>query len=475
MSTSSFSVVVVGGGFSGTMLAIHLLRRAPGLSVAVIDKGPVPARGLAYCTDYHCHLLNVPASNMSPFPEEPDHFLRWAEANHDPAVQPGSFLPRPLYGRYLGSLLEEAKGRDGGGNLRWIQGEVCSVGRERSQIDVHLKDGSKLMTEALVLAAGNFPPANPRLAGFSGNGERYVRSPWAAGTLKRIAANRSVLLIGSGLTSVDVAVGLNSEGFSGHIHILSRHGLRPQLHRPMQKWPQFWNEQSPRTTRGLLRLVRQQVRAAAEAGVDWRAVMQVLRTVTQRIWQSLPMEERRRFLRHLRPYWEIHRHRIASEIGESMAQLVQQGRATFYAGRVTSYRELRGHVEVGFCDRKSRAERMLRVDQVINCTGPESDYRRIDDALIKSLLAQGLARPDPLFLGLDVDINGALVDLSDMQSKALYAIGPARKGFLWESIAVPELRIQAHELAMHLAQWLSKPDADSAKSEAAPRELVTVS
>jgi uncharacterized NAD(P)/FAD-binding protein YdhS len=135
-------------------------------------------------------------------------------------------------------------------------------------------------------------------------------------------------------------------------------------------------------------------------------VVDSLRPVTQNIWQSLPPDERRRFLRHVRSYWEVHRHRIAPEIGDTLAKLVHEGQATVYAGRVTNYREFPDHVEVELLDRKTRALRALRVDRVINCTGPETDCRRIEDPLIKNLLAQGLAKPDPLFLGLDVDLMG---------------------------------------------------------------------
>lgn len=443
-------MVVVGGGFSGAMLAANLLRRVPGLSVAVVDKGALPGRGLAYGTKYDCHLLNVPAGNMSALPEEPDHFLRWARANYGQSVQATSFLPRSLYGRYVSSLLEEATGPGCTENFRWIRGEVTASARGRSHVTVQLSDGSTLVTQAVVLAVGNFPPANLHIPGLSQESRRYVPSPWSARALDGIPRNGNVLLIGSGLTSVDVAVALKTEGFAGHIHIISRRGLMPRIHRSIGRWPQFWNEESPRTTHGLLRLVRAQARAASEGDGDWREVIDALRPVTQKIWQSLPLCERKRFLRHVRPYWEVHRHRIAPQIGDAIAQLVGSGKATVHAGRLTAYREFSDHVEVGWRDRQTQAQQLLLVDRVINCTGPDTDCRRMNDPLIKSLLVQGLARPDRLSLGLDVDSNGALVDFAGTPSSFLYAIGSIRKGSLWESIAVPELRAQASQLAEHL-------------------------
>jgi len=458
--------VVVGGGFSGSILAVQLLRRCPTLSVAVIDKGSVPGRGLAYSTEFDCHLLNVPAGNMSALPEEPDHFLRWARANYDPLTQSTSFLPRRIYGRYLSSILDEAMGRRGADQLRWIQGEASSLTRERSDINVRLKDGTTLVAQSVVLAAGNFPPGNLKIPGLSERSERYAPSAWSASALQNIPRNGSVLLMGSGLTSIDVAIALKSEGFAGHIHILSRHGLIPQPHRQTGRWPQYWNEQGPRTTRGLLRLVRDQIGAASAAGCDWRPVVDALRSVTNVIWRSLPSKERKRFLRHVRPYWEILRHRIAPGIADTVASLLLDGQATVYAGRVTDYRESPDHVEVVLLERKTRRQRRLCLDRVINCTGPETDCRRIEDSLIKSLLAQGLARPDHLSLGLDVDAEGRLIDSGGTPSNSLYVIGPARKGCLWETIAVPEIREQASQLAEHLV-GLPGPQAelDGALSE----------
>jgi uncharacterized NAD(P)/FAD-binding protein YdhS len=465
----SYSIVVIGGGFSGTMLAVNLLRRDPTSSVAVVDKGPWPGRGLAYSTRYDCHLLNVPAGNMSALPEEPEHFLRWARANYGSSVQATTFLPRRLYGRYVNSLLEEATHPGHAENFHWIRGEVTSLARGRSYAAVQLKDGSTLLTKLVVLALGNFPPANLNIPGLPHDSRQYAPSPWSATALHDIPQNGNVLLIGSGLTSVDVALALKSEGFGGHIHILSRHGLMPRVHRPASRWPRFWDAQSPRTIRGLLGAVRAEITAAAESDGDWRGVIDSLRPATQAIWQSLPLCERRRFLRHLRPYWEVHRHRIAPEIGDTIAQLIHGGKAAVHAGRVTACREFGDHIEVSWRNRRTQAQELLRVDRVINCTGPEADCRHNNDPLIKNILANGFAKTDRLSLGLDLDSSGALLDSAGIPSTFLYAIGPLRKGSLWESIAVPELRVQASQLADHLVHTL--PSSERNKDKVAAETL----
>lgn len=471
MNTRTLDIVIVGGGFSGTMLAVQLALRAPSLSIAVVDKGGLPGRGLAYGTEYQCHVLNVPAANMSALADDSEHFLRWARAHHHAAIQPRTFLPRALYGRYVGSLFEQAQKGGNADRLRWIQDEALSLRREHGHFAVELRNGLTLLTQSAVIATGNFPPGNPNIAGLSERSERYIGYAWANTALQSVPRSGCVLLIGSGLTSLDLAIGLRFRGFKGNIHILSRRGLIPQPHQRTAPWPPFWNEGSPKTTRGLLRLIRSQVRAAAGEGVDWRAVIDALRPATQKIWQSLPTDEQRRFLRHVRSYWEVHRHRIAPEIGDVISDLIEDGQVRIHAGRITKYAEEPESAVVTYRSRRNGRQHTLRVDRVINCTGSETDCRRIDSSLISSLFAQGLARPDPSSLGLDVDANCALMDCAGVASQFLYAMGPVVKGCLWEITAVPDIRRQVSQLAEHLMSTLfhEVPIGPRVRAEAALR------
>jgi uncharacterized NAD(P)/FAD-binding protein YdhS len=443
------NIVIIGGGFSGTMLGLQLLRRAPNLSIAILDQGRVPGQGLAYGTAYDCHLLNVPAVGMSAFPDEPDHFLKWAKENWNSQIYPSNFLPRSLYGRYLRFLLNDANSSENT-NLEWIRDEALSLRRERDGFGIQRRNGMRLFTQSVVLAMGNFPPGNLGIPEVECC-RHYVRLAWSREALSDLSENDDLLLIGSGLTSVDTAIALHKKGFQGKIHILSRHGLIPQPHSQKRSvpWPRFWDGHSPRTTRGLLRLIRNQVTAASARGNDWRAVMDSLRPFVQEIWQSLPTKERRRFLRHARAYWEIHRHKVAPEIGKTFAGMIETGQVQIHAGSIASYSETNDAAEVTFRTRGTSRDETLRVARVINCSGPETDCRKIDSPFLASLFAQGLVRQDSLCLGLDVDAKGSLLDSNGHPSNWLYAIGPARKGRLWETTAVPELRVQAADLAGH--------------------------
>jgi uncharacterized NAD(P)/FAD-binding protein YdhS len=321
------------------------------------------------------------------------------------------------------------------------------VDRAGNRAQVNLRSGRTLLADKVVLALGHFPPGDLRFPGKPAQSRHYVANPWTNRAIGDLASNQSVLLVGSGLTSVDVVLSLRKHGFRGTIHIVSRRGLLPQVHKAISPWPSFLDEKSPKTARALLRLIRAQVEAAERLGGDWRSVIDSLRPFTQDIWRSLPRPDQQRFLRHLRPYWDVHRHRIASEIGTLLAAETMTGRIQTHKGRITKYLEDIDGVDVTYRERKTGEPKRLYVNRVINCTGPEGDYRKVGHALLTNLLQRKMVRPDPLFLGLDVASDGALIDADGVASDILYTLGPVRKGGLWETIAVPEIRVQASELA----------------------------
>jgi uncharacterized NAD(P)/FAD-binding protein YdhS len=270
--------------------------------------------------------------------------------------------------------------------------------------------------------------------------------------VERIPQQGSVLLVGSGLTAVDVVLALRANEFRGAIHILSRHGLLPQKHEAAAlQWPAFLSKSSPRTVRSLMRLVRQQVQTAQSRGNDWRSVIDSLRPFTQAIWQSLPVSEQQRFLRHLRAYWDSHRHRVAPDIGAILHSQVLNGRVRPHAGRITAYHETENAAAVTYRERKTGDMKQLHVDRVFNCTGPEADCRKLASPLLRDLMRQQLIRPDQVFLGLDTADDGALIGSDGKASDFLYTLGPTRKGSLWETIAVPEIRAQVSALASLLS------------------------
>lgn len=456
------TIAIIGGGFSGSMLAVELLRRALGkVSVLLVERGPVPGRGVAYGTRFEGHLLNVRAKNMSAYVDAPDHLVRWAQLHYSSSVKPDDFLPRPIYGQYISFQLREAINSYPAA-FRCVHDEAISIVPAAGPTEIRLASGQAIFADKVVLALGNFSPADLQIPGKAAASSRYVANPWSENAFATATHDNSVLLIGSGLTGVDVTLELRARGFEGTIHMLSRRGLLPQRHAAVP-FPPFPTENTPRTIRGLLRLLRLQVKEAEMRGSNWRAVIDSLRPLTQQIWRSLPVAEQRRFLRHLRSYWDVHRHRIAERIADQLTIQLRSGQIQSHAGRIIEYHEHVAGVEVTYRERKSGQLRKLLVDRVVNCTGPEGNCRRISSPLLLDIMARGLARPDALSLGLDVADNAAVIDSQGSPSDSLYALGPLRKGKLWESVAVPELRVQVAELATLLAGGL-RAESDSSIS-----------
>lgn len=447
----SITVAIVGGGFSGTMLAVHLLRQSDNaIKIKLIERSPALGRGIAYGTLVWEHLLNVPAAKMSAFADKPNHFLEWAQSQSGlGSVEPGEFLPRRVYGTYIESILDSAQ-QLSSSELERIEDEAISIKTDQESATVTLKSGRAIVANFVVLALGNFPPSDPVVKeNIFYTSPKYVSYAWSTEALKPLPINAPVLLIGSGLTMVDLAVALLKRGHKGKIELVSRRGLLPQVHKAVTPYKQFLAvEDLPKTIRALLHRIRDEVKKAAIEGYDWRAVIDAIRPATQKIWQALPIDEKKRFLRHVRPYWEVHRHRVAPEVGGIIAEAISRGQVRLLTGRIRAYEETEEHVKV-FIKRKQTLE-VITAQRVINCTGPECDYRKFQHPLTINLLEQGLAHPDPLALGLEVNQEGALVDSKGEISNLIYTLGPPLKGLLWETTAVPEIRGQAAELARQL-------------------------
>jgi uncharacterized NAD(P)/FAD-binding protein YdhS/glyoxylase-like metal-dependent hydrolase (beta-lactamase superfamily II) len=463
-SNLSTTIAIVGSGFSGSLVAANLLKTATRpLIIKLIEGKHDMGKGVAYSTDTDRHLLNVSAGNMSAFPDDPTHLLRWLNYNRaelsaflPDAVDASTFIPRKIYGLYLQSILEEAEATASNNvQLEYLRDEVMAVEPERNGALVTLQSDRQFWADKIVLAIGNSPSTpfsnqsseDDDCPKGSAKGNR-IRNAWSADALVGLELDAPVLLIGTGLTMVDMIVSLHDRQHRGKIYAVSRRGLAPLPHQATKPYPPFLTpETAPKTIRELLHRVRSEVRTAAAQGYDWRSVIDALRPITQQLWQQLPYREQQRFLRHVKPYWEVHRHRIAPEINTIVQEMLNSGRLVISAGRIREHQSTTDGVSVTVCDRDTKTNTILNVNRVINCTGVEVDYRRSSQPLIVNLGAQGLIRPNQLGLGLDTTSNGAVLDTNGTVSTLLYTLGSPRKGDLWETIAVPELRRQAKIVA----------------------------
>jgi uncharacterized NAD(P)/FAD-binding protein YdhS len=305
---------------------------------------------------------------------------------------------------------------------------------------VRLEDGRELRGDAAVLATGNGPPAPLEAPGVAELGGAYVADPWAQGALQGVGPQDDVVLVGAGLTMIDVVLSLQERGWTGRALALSRHGLLPRTHGAGDE------ERAGEPPGG--ETLSQRLRAFREAarGPDWPTTMHRLRPHLQALWRDASDAERRRFLRHLRPYWDVHRHRTAPEVGGRIAALREAGRLEVAAGRLLAVEPAGDGFELRWRRRGGGDETALG-SRLINCTGPRGDVSRSEDPLLRALLAAGKGRPDRHRLGLDVDEHGRVLDAGGRPQPRLFAMGPPTRGTFWEIVAVPEIRSQAVKLA----------------------------
>ncbi len=456
------AVAIIGAGFSGTLLALHLLQRAPAQTrVVLIERNAQFGRGPAYSTGNASHLLNVPAGKMSAFHSRPDDFLDWLRTQQagDAAPAPASFVPRRMFGRYVRHLLNlEMKSPERGDQLELVRGDVLDLATQPGGVTLRLDRDRTMTVDRVVLAIGNFPPAPPPVADMSFyDSDAYRADPWAADAMEALDPRLPVLLIGTGLTAIDTIISLLDGGHQGPITALSRRGLVPQRHAGDSAAAAPPDTDSfPTRVNALARSLHWRSGQAAASGGSWQSVIDELRPITTDVWQAMSLADRMRFLRHLRPWWDTHRHRVSAQVAERITAARASGRLRILAGRIRSFdSDPDGLVSVRYRPRFSEALAEVRVGRVINCAGPDADYSRIRDPLVRQLLGRGLVRPDPLCLGLDVTGNCALLDRDGAISRRLFAVGPVTKGTFWEMTAVPDIRQQAEFLAGQLAAQIA--------------------
>ena len=439
-------VAIIGGGFSGALQAINLLRYK-GPRATLIERRGDPGRGVAYSAAHPDHLLNVRAANMSALPQEPDHFARWLERRHPTLA--GGFAPRLVYGDYLRELLDEARTASPD-RLGIIHGDAIDLTPVGENWEVALSDGSRISADAIILAPGNLPPHIP--AGIDPCNlppGTFAPDPWGQDVADALEADDTVLVIGSGLTMTDIALLLDARGFTGRILALSRRGLVPHAHAVVE--PTVLEERPPPTVLGLL-----QHACRRSAKVGWRAAVDELRPFTEGLWAAAEMAERRRFLRHVRAWWDVHRHRIAPQVADRIAAMRATGRLDIVGGKlVDTAASMRG-VCVRYRPRGQKSIVSRDVRRIINASGPQGDLLHTDDPLLRRLLDRQLIRPDPLNIGIDVTAQSEVVAADGFPATSLFALGPMTRGTFWEMVAVPDIRRQTWAVARKLsnAHWV---------------------
>jgi uncharacterized NAD(P)/FAD-binding protein YdhS len=441
------TIAVIGGGFSGLLTAIHLLHADPEVLVRLVERAPHFGRGRAYGTENPDHLLNVRVANMSAFPDQQEHFAAWLRAEGD-CDGPSAFVSRSRYGDYLQSLLREHLGAPGSaGRLLLEQDEAVDiVWRDGRQV-VKLGLGRSFEADASVLAVGSPLPATlPGADETIAAAPHYASDPWS------LAADNlplgEILIVGSGLTMVDVAIALSCPG--RRLTAVSRHGLLPRPHAPTA--PQTLPPSGPLDTPALaLRTLRNYARQ-----VGWREAVDSIRPQTAAIWRGWPLAEKRRFLRHLQSWWDVHRHRMAPSVAAQVASLIAAGDLEVLGGGLASIHRIDGGFEASLRDASDGKRIARRFAAVVNCTGLRGAPRGGGEDLLARLADRGTLRADRLGLGLDVDGALRVIGQSGAPTPGLFAVGPLTRGAFWEAVAVPDLRIHTALVAAAVLEGLRR-------------------
>ncbi|MBX9575234.1 MAG: FAD/NAD(P)-binding protein [Caulobacteraceae bacterium] len=428
------------------MLAARLAEL--GQASVLIDATGLFGRGVAYSTEFDGHVLNVRSARMSAVEGRPEDFVAWLRTHAPAHADPNGFAPRRLYGQYVEVRLTSVQTAHPG-RITLLHARASTI----EGPDVVLQDGRRLTGRAVVLATGNPAPNTAADAV-----ERVIHDPWAPGALDVVEATDTVAVIGTGLTMVDVALALEARGWSGRMHALSLRGLLPRAHaeRPdtaVAPTREMLDGPASRRLNAARRLTRAH---------EWRGVMEGVRPITAHLWRAADEETRSRIFRHLRPWWDVHRHRIAPEVAARIDGMIACGTLQVSAARVTGVSAVgpgmidgdtnkpvaRDKVVVDYLPPRSIVPRGLLVDRVIDCSGPGHNPRR--DPLTAPLLASGRTRLDPLGLGLDLDDEGRALSADDMPDPALFVLGPPARAAFWETVAVPDIRKRIEDVAVAL-------------------------
>ena len=458
-------ILIIGGGLSGTMLAVQLLRQPGQRKIVIIEPRTELGRGEAYSAIELGHTLNGNAARMSVDPDNPDDLTQWLTEHIAAGGWPESaeqnvpinelFPPRGLFGVYVQQRLAEARriGAQYGSTVEHICAEAVDLQTAVDSVQLRLSDGQIVDGAYAVLATGMFPAARTAQKHSSGLNAAAL-DPWDVAAMRQLDPQSTVLIIGSGLTMVDAVVSLEQAGHRGPIEVFSRHGLLPHVRRQPPAWEDFLgSDHSIRTPRQLLRELRRHCRQAMAQGIDWQAPLDTVRVHIARLWSQATDVQRRQFVRHVRPWWESHHHRSPPLSAALVGRLQLAGRLSIHAA---SFKGLEPGADGGVSIRiRRRGESETCVVQgaaLINSSGIEYDWRRVARPLPQQLLERGLVQPGPLALGIAAVADGAVLDAEGCAAGRLFAMGPPLRGMWWESTAVTDVALQAKALAVRLVE-----------------------
>lgn len=445
------TIAIIGGGFSGAATAIHICKsyHKP-VKVLFFNEGYPTAKGIAYSSHSKYHVLNVAAGKMSLFNNEPLHFVNWVRSNYaefDDENLDNKFLPRGIFGEYVAHHFNNVIKNSTNAEVVEINKQVTDVEFVNGQYSITVSGIEKFTVNKILYAPGNFIPEIPNAVGNDlMEQKKYFSNPWTDDATDNLS-NGDVLILGTGLTMVDTVLSLLEKNFEGSIIAASTHGFFPLPHRKYEPYSDILIElKRPYSINQIFDAFRKHVHEARKRNLFGAAVVDALRPFTQDIWLQLDLTEKKRFINHVRHTWGLARHRLPVEVYERITPLLQSGKLKILAGRIKESKLTDGILEVMITERKSQIPVFMKVQRIINCTGPQTNITKVNDLLMQNLLRRNIIEPDELDLGIRATAYGNVITENKI-STSFFTIGSTLRGVLWESTAVPEIRVQAERVA----------------------------
>ena len=459
-------VVIIGGGFCGIMTAVYLMRLNMPMEIIIVNDGYPFGKGVAYSAHTNKYLLNVRAVNMSAFEQDRYHFLNWLHEQKEYAHIPLNILtnvyaPRKVYGSYLQNVWQQAiKDKNPQTTIDIIEQRVTDIVEAGNGLQLHLDNNKIIAAATAVLATGNTAPRHISIKNKDFlKSDKYFSNPWTKDVVANVRELKKILIVGNGLTMVDVVQGVLQNGFKGRVYTVSPNGFKLIPHKyNLLVYDKIATQFAKAANlKEMFLLVRKHIKWLTDAGIGAHLVIDALRPFTQESWQNFSLEEKKFFMKKLSHSWSILRHRIPIHIYELLQQMRIEEKLVTMSGTIKDIREDGHQADVTYFDKLQAKEITINVDRVINCTGPEQDIKISANELLRNLAAKGTIVPDVLRLGIEADaITGAVINSNGIKSETIFTTGSNLKGILWENTAVPDIRVHVKQVAQHMESKFKK-------------------
>jgi uncharacterized NAD(P)/FAD-binding protein YdhS len=462
------SIGIIGGGFAGIMTAVHLIQKSTQkIEIYIIGDKEHFARGIAYQPYSSKHILNVIAGKMSAFPDKPDDFLNWLIQKEDyqsidRSIIANSFISRRLYGDYLCKIWRETLliAHEKEIQVVEITDVVNQLNYVGNQIQLHFLASPSILINQCVIATGNQIPKNPAIANINFyKSLNYYQNPWKIDSVSHIKETLPILILGNGLTMVDTIIGLQEMRYGGDIISISPNGFNilPHRHSGVAYTAHLEEIKENMSLQNLVKVINKHIKIVRQFGLSAEPIIDALRPWNQKIWRGLSFDDKKLFMNRLRHLYGVARHRIPLHIYDKIQKLRIEGKLHIESGKIIDIVETAVGIEVKFYNKKTRLVEKSLVSRVINCTGPETDFSKLENSFLAHCIHDGFICQDELKLGIRTNIDNFKVKYKNGQEhNKLYALGSNLKGELWESTAVNELRQQAEALSMVLLNHINE-------------------